>query len=132
MLGVYFLFMLEALLSSAEHPPSLGSSGLTSNNSFSSVFQQYLSLDPLLIGGTALAFYVGYARRNLLDLALPFVVVSIDNVFRKVTDIEYTFEHFGGDVKIEALFVLGAYLLGLLGGCAKKAYFPRRHHSPPS
>jgi len=124
--------MLETLLLSAEHPPSLGHPGFPSNNSLSSVFQQYLSFDPFLITGTALALYAGCTRRKLIDLAVPFVAVSADNVFRKFTDSGYTFEHLGGEVKMEALFVLGAYLLGSLSGLAKKAYSHRRHTSQPS
>ncbi|GEM_PF-3513189 len=124
--------MLETLLCPAEPSLSLAHAGFPPSASVSSVFDQYLSLDPFLIAGTALALYIGCTRKSLVDLAIPVAVASADNLFRKLTDTQYTFEHFGGDVKIETLFVLGAYLLGLFTSCATRAYAHRRHHSQRS
>ncbi len=112
--------MLETLLVSPEHT--------TLSPSSSSVFQQYLSLDPFLITGTALAFSTGYTHKNLLDLAIPVAIVSADNLFSKVADSCYTFEQLGGDVKMEALFVLGAYIFGLITNHLIRTSSRRRHH----
>lgn len=124
--------MLEALLSSADGHILLEPQSYPPDPSFSSTFHQYLSLDPFLITGTTMAFYVGCARKKFYDLVLPLAVVSADNFFRKITDASYTFEHLGRDSKYEILFVLGAYLLGSLTGLVKKAYSHRRHTSQPS
>lgn len=123
--------MLETLLNSPESS-SLASSDFSFSASFFSVLEQYASLNPFMITGTALALYAGATLRRTFDhLAMPIAVVSLDNLFSLLFDSPYSFEQYGQDVVMECFFLFGAYCLGSLANYPRKLS-SRRHRSERS